>query len=293
MSRPKKNTADYFGHDASHSRELRMICRRFGNDGYAVYFRLFEDLARQDGHVLDLSDSLDFEFTESEYLLEPGELEPILETMAKYKIIDAELWAKGFVWSDTFIEKVEPLYTKRKAETPEKPGKPGIIPTETEFLEEKPPIIPTETPQEKESKVKNRKGEESTEKENTPQTPQGDTTTKKNEGPLKPKRKVFKPPELEEVKIYFHTTGTEKGYLPDQLREMAEQFFDFYEAKGWVVGKSKMKKWTAAANNWIRNQKNFNNGNEKPNSGNPGGGRPNKPIDYAARRDAILKYMPK
>jgi len=27
--------------------------------------------------------------------------------------------------------------------------------------------------------------------------------------------------------------------------------FNFYESKGWLVGKAKMKNWKAAASNWI------------------------------------------
>jgi len=30
----------------------------------------------------------------------------------------------------------------------------------------------------------------------------------------------------------------------------AEQFFDFYESKGWLVGKTKMKNWQAAVRTW-------------------------------------------
>lgn len=45
------------------------------------------------------------------------------------------------------------------------------------------------------------------------------------------------------------------------MPSMAEDFFDFYESKGWLVGKSPMKKWEAAANRWIRqNKKTVGNG---------------------------------
>lgn len=36
----------------------------------------------------------------------------------------------------------------------------------------------------------------------------------------------------------------------------AEQFIDFYESKGWMVGKNKMKCWKAAVRNWSRRNKN-------------------------------------
>jgi len=33
----------------------------------------------------------------------------------------------------------------------------------------------------------------------------------------------------------------------------AEKFYDFYESKGWLIGKNKMKDWKAAVRNWTKN----------------------------------------
>lgn len=42
----------------------------------------------------------------------------------------------------------------------------------------------------------------------------------------------------------------------------AEQFYNFYESKGWLVGKTKMKSWKAAIRTWeINNKKNSPNSN--------------------------------
>ena len=57
------------------------------------------------------------------------------------------------------------------------------------------------------------------------------------------KKKRFTPPTLEEVKAY----AKEKSLIID-----AEDFVDFYESKGWVVGKSPMKSWKASASRWAR-----------------------------------------
>lgn len=40
-------------------------------------------------------------------------------------------------------------------------------------------------------------------------------------------------------------------------REMALEFFDYYQANGWKVGRNPMKDWKAAARNWSRRQHNF------------------------------------
>jgi len=51
----------------------------------------------------------------------------------------------------------------------------------------------------------------------------------------------FKPPTLDEVKAYIE----ENHYNVD-----AERFINFYESKGWMVGKNKMKDWKAGVRNW-------------------------------------------
>lgn len=53
----------------------------------------------------------------------------------------------------------------------------------------------------------------------------------------------FTPPTIEEV----HDYCMEHGYKVD-----AEAFVNFYESKGWMVGKNKMKKWQSAVANWAR-----------------------------------------
>jgi hypothetical protein len=60
------------------------------------------------------------------------------------------------------------------------------------------------------------------------------------------KRKNFIVPLISEIEDYC------------RLRDngiSAEQFYDFYQSKGWMVGKTKMKDWKAAVRNWERNRK--------------------------------------
>ena len=58
------------------------------------------------------------------------------------------------------------------------------------------------------------------------------------------KRKIFEKPSVEEVRVYC---------LERKNKVDAEAFVDFYESKGWVVGKSPMKNWKAAVRTWERN----------------------------------------
>lgn len=60
------------------------------------------------------------------------------------------------------------------------------------------------------------------------------------------KRKCFAPPTVDEVRAYCQ----ERGNNIDPQR-----FVDFYESKGWFVGKNKMKSWEAAVRNWEGREK--------------------------------------
>lgn len=53
--------------------------------------------------------------------------------------------------------------------------------------------------------------------------------------------KRFVPPTVQEVSEYI----AEKKYSVN-----AQRFVDFYEAKGWMVGKNKMKDWKASVRGW-------------------------------------------
>lgn len=57
----------------------------------------------------------------------------------------------------------------------------------------------------------------------------------------KEKNAKFIPPTVDEVKKYC----LERNNSVD-----AEAFVDFYESKGWMVGKNKMKSWKAAVRTW-------------------------------------------
>jgi len=62
------------------------------------------------------------------------------------------------------------------------------------------------------------------------------------------KRKIFTPPSQEDVYDYF----LEKDLDFHIAKNESEKFVNFYGSKGWLVGKSKMKNWKFAANNWIK-----------------------------------------
>jgi len=61
---------------------------------------------------------------------------------------------------------------------------------------------------------------------------------------LKRKRKIFTPPTIEQVKEYCKERNNNVN---------ADHWLNFYEAKGWMIGKNKMKDWKAAVRTWESN----------------------------------------
>ena len=102
------------------------------------------------------------------------------------------------------------------------------------------------------------------------------------------KRKVFEPPNLEEVENYM----IEK--FPDfqEWKKEASKFWNYYDCKNWMVGKNKMARWKSACTNWIdrsqdyKNDKESNNKKSKRASGNGSGGR----TTFAERLQADPNY---
>lgn len=68
--------------------------------------------------------------------------------------------------------------------------------------------------------------------------------TNNNVNNVKNGRKLFIPPTTEEVKKYCTERKNDVN---------AERFVDFYEAKGWMLGKNRMKDWKAAVRTWEKN----------------------------------------
>lgn len=85
-----------------------------------------------------------------------------------------------------------------------------------------------------------------------------DTVAKNN----KAKASRFIPPTVEEV----------KEYCWERMNNVdAQRFVDFYESKGWMVGKNKMKDWKAAVRNWERTQQSTARHQAKPTNQNKEG----------------------
>jgi hypothetical protein len=60
--RKDKNTIDYFPHFVNHGKTLFIIESKFGNDGYAAWFKILEMLGKSDNHFIDCRKDEDWEY---------------------------------------------------------------------------------------------------------------------------------------------------------------------------------------------------------------------------------------
>jgi hypothetical protein len=61
------------------------------------------------------------------------------------------------------------------------------------------------------------------------------------EVPKPEKEKPFKKPTIDEIALYMEERN---------MNNVSQRFYDFYESKGWMIGKNKMKDWKASVRTW-------------------------------------------
>jgi len=162
VARPQKQTVDYFPHYANSGKTIFILENKFGNNGYAFWFKLLELLASTDGHSFRTENSIDWEFLLAKTKVDDKTATEILNTLADLDAIDKELWDKKIIWVQKLVDNLEDVYKKRRVSAPEKPfcesfrsGNPLVIENDI--------VSDSENPQSKvkESKEKKTKGKES------------------------------------------------------------------------------------------------------------------------------------
>lgn len=122
MGRKRKQTVDYFPHMVSHKRTMFVIEGKWGNDGYAFWFKLLEILGSSEGHVFNCNLQENWEFLLAKTHISTNKAVDIMDTLASLDAIDPELWAKKVVWCQNFVDGLNPVYDNRKTKPPSKPN---------------------------------------------------------------------------------------------------------------------------------------------------------------------------
>jgi hypothetical protein len=150
---------------------IAILEARWGNDGYAFWFKLLELLGDSSDFSFNCNRSADWEYLLSKTKVTEPVAHAILDKLAEVEAIDAACWAQNIVWSDNFYRNLEPVFEKRKGQKPQKPAfpqpKPAAVEVSVDFRSgnsAEAVIIPTET-----DKVKESKGEQSEAKKTKPE----------------------------------------------------------------------------------------------------------------------------
>lgn len=164
MARPKRQTVDYFPHFVKGGRTIFILEDRFGNDGYAFWFKVLEILGEAEGHFYDCSNGSNWAFLLAKTHLTEEEANNIISVLIDLGKIDAELWAaKRILWVDNFVKNLSEVYRTRHSDLPLKPCFEPENPVKEEVISEKTEVQEGFSAG-KHAKEKESKGEERKEK---------------------------------------------------------------------------------------------------------------------------------
>ena len=121
MPRKRRQKVDYFPHRVAHGETMAILEERYGNDGYAFWFKLLELLGRTEGHCFRAGKPIKLAYLASHTHLTVEIVTEILDLLAELEAIDPELWEAHIIWCENFVDGLTPLYDKRAGELPKKP----------------------------------------------------------------------------------------------------------------------------------------------------------------------------
>ena len=122
MARPKKQSVEYFPHFTKGGRTIFILENKFGNDGYAFWFKLLEVLAESDGHYYDCSNNPNWEFLLAKTRCDEVTANDIIKTLIDLGKVDADLWEKRVIWVQNLVDHFVEIYRRRSAVVPKKPS---------------------------------------------------------------------------------------------------------------------------------------------------------------------------
>lgn len=111
--RKKKNTVDYFPHYIGEGKKMRYIEAKYGNDGYASWFKILETLAGAENHYINLNDDIESEILADKCKVSLDVLFSLLDDLSRLGAINKFLWENKVIWSQIFVESIRDAYRKR------------------------------------------------------------------------------------------------------------------------------------------------------------------------------------
>ena len=123
MARIQKDVVSYFPHDAdaSNGDTLTVLQSRFGNDGYAFWFKLLEKLSSTEGHYLDCRNPTKWQLLLAKMGVNELTGVEIMKLLVEMQAIDKDLWESKLIWCQNLVNNFSDVYKNRRREIPKKP----------------------------------------------------------------------------------------------------------------------------------------------------------------------------
>lgn len=132
MARPRRQTVEYFFHYCRGGKTLFILEGKYGNDGYAFWFKLLELLGETEGHYYDCSKVSNWEFLLAKTRITGEMAESIIGTLIDLGKVDGRLWReKRILWVERFVNYLGDLYKRRRESAPSRPDTGPNTNTET------------------------------------------------------------------------------------------------------------------------------------------------------------------
>ena len=218
MARPMRRDADYFPFICKEGKTFSILRNRFPLEGIGFFTELCIILTTTPDHHIQLKTDLDFEYLCSKMKCEKSKATDIIDTLVMTGKIHKELWeSANVIVIPDLLESLKDAYLKRETD---------IITINQIVSSYINSVFDTGNPcLSSNQSLKDSKGNKS-----------------------KPDNNRFIIPTVEQIKEYC----TERNNKID-----AEYFFNYYQSKGWMIGKNKMKDWQSAVITWEKREKEF------------------------------------
>jgi len=237
MARPKSDGLLYFSFDTDFffsDRRIKSLRARYGSDGIVFYIYLLTEIYRNGYFIRWDEDSMDNAI--ADLGLTEGSIKQILEYLVSRSLLSQSILTN----SVTTI--TSPGIQKRYQEAVKSLKRDVYVDKEIWLLEddETATFIKFNHSMDKSEKNTSKSWKNSSKSEKNPTN-----EIKGNEKTINKDNCHFVPPTPDEIKAYC----VERKNQVD-----SDKFFDFYQSKGWMVGKNKMKDWMAAVRTWEKTE---------------------------------------
>lgn len=113
MGRYEKKTVEYFPHMISSGKKMFFIENKYGNDGYATWFKILEKLSETENHFLNLNQDEEIIYLASKCRVSEERLLAIINDLSRVGAFNKNLWELKIIWCQKFIDEIQEAYIRR------------------------------------------------------------------------------------------------------------------------------------------------------------------------------------